>query len=73
MLGSAWLVLAIKNITSHIETITQQATFNAPIFHAYHPFLDINRSSIPYLSASYIDELEPLKQVVVNNISIINA
>ncbi|MEL0611364.1 methyl-accepting chemotaxis protein, partial [Vibrio echinoideorum] len=30
-------------------------------------FLDINRSSITYLSADYIDELEPLNQAVVNN------
>ncbi|MEZ8351730.1 methyl-accepting chemotaxis protein [Vibrio splendidus] len=70
MLGSAWLSISSnKNITSHIETITQQAT---PLMLQSSTltirFLDINRSSIPYLSADYIDELEPLKQVVVNNI-----
>ncbi|MEZ9535222.1 chemotaxis protein [Vibrio lentus] len=70
MLGSAWLSISSnKNITSHIETITQQAT---PLMLQSSTltirFLDINRSSIPYLSADYVDELEPLKQVVVNNI-----
>ncbi|WP_210441944.1 methyl-accepting chemotaxis protein [Vibrio crassostreae] len=70
MLGSAWLSInSNKNITSHIETITQQAT---PLMLQSSTltirFLDINRSSIPYLSADYVDELEPLKQAVVNNI-----
>lgn len=69
MLGSAWLSInSNKNITSHIETITQQST---PLMLQSSTltirFLDINRSSIPYLSADYIDELEPLKQAVVNN------
>ncbi|ROR18335.1 methyl-accepting chemotaxis protein [Vibrio crassostreae] len=70
MLGSAWLSInSNKNITSHIETITQQAT---PLMLQSSTltirFLDINRSSIPYLSADYVDELEPLKQAVLNNI-----
>ncbi|CAK1707108.1 methyl-accepting chemotaxis protein [Vibrio crassostreae] len=70
MLGSAWLSInSNKNITSHIETITQQAT---PLMLQSSTltirFLDINRSSIPYLSADYVDELELLKQAVVNNI-----
>ena len=59
MLGSAWLSISSnKNITSHIETITQQAT---PLMLQSSTltirFLDINRSSIPYLSADYVDEL----------------
>ncbi|MEZ9350345.1 methyl-accepting chemotaxis protein [Vibrio splendidus] len=71
MLGSAWLSISSnKNITSHIETITQQAT---PLMLQSSTltirFLDINRSTTPYLSANYIDELEPLKQTVVSNIA----
>ncbi|MEZ8573502.1 methyl-accepting chemotaxis protein [Vibrio splendidus] len=70
MLGSAWLSISSnKNITSHIETITQQAT---PLMLQSSTltirFLDINRSTTPYLSANYIDELEPLKQTVLSNI-----
>ncbi len=71
MLGSAWLSISSnKNITTHIETITQQAT---PLMLQSSTltirFLDINRSTTPYLSANYIDELEPLKQTVLSNIS----
>ncbi|MEZ9452076.1 methyl-accepting chemotaxis protein [Vibrio splendidus] len=70
MLGSAWLSISSnKNITSHIETITQQAT---PLMLQSSTltirFLDINRNTTPYLSANYIDELEPLKQTVLSNI-----
>ena len=72
MLGSAWLSISSnKNITSHIETITQQAT---PLMLQSSAltirFLDINRSTTPYLSANYIDELEPLKQTVLNKIEL---
>ncbi len=70
MLGSAWLSISSnKNITSHIETIAQQAT---PLMLQSSTltirFLDINRSTTPYLSANYIDELEPLKQTVLSSI-----
>ncbi|WP_299129101.1 methyl-accepting chemotaxis protein [uncultured Vibrio sp.] len=70
MLGSAWLSISSnKDITTRIENITQQAT---PLMHQSSAltirFLDINRSTSPYLSANYIDELEPLKQTVLNNI-----
>ncbi|MEZ9738872.1 methyl-accepting chemotaxis protein [Vibrio splendidus] len=70
MLGSAWLSISSnKNITSHIETITQQATpFMLQSSTLTIRFLDINRSTTPYLSANYIDELEPLKQTVLSNI-----
>ncbi|PMG37483.1 chemotaxis protein, partial [Vibrio splendidus] len=72
MLGSAWLSISSnKNITSHIETITQQAT---PLMLQSSTltirFLDINRSTTPYLSANYIDELEPQKQTVLNKIEL---
>ncbi|MFA0152450.1 methyl-accepting chemotaxis protein, partial [Vibrio sp. 10N.261.46.C10] len=70
MLGSAWLSISSnKDITTRIENITQQAT---PLMLQSSTltirFLDINRSTTPYLSANYIDELEPLKQIVLNNI-----
>lgn len=70
MLGSAWLSISSnKDITTRIENITQQAT---PLMLQSSAltirFLDINRSTSPYLSANYIDELEPLKQTVLNNI-----
>ena len=70
MLGSAWLSISSnKDITTRIENITQQAT---PLMLQSSTltirFLDINRSITPYLSANYIDELEPLKQIVLNNI-----
>ncbi|MEZ8885511.1 methyl-accepting chemotaxis protein [Vibrio sp. 10N.222.54.F6] len=70
MLGSAWLSISSnKDITTRIENITQQAT---PLILQSSTltirFLDINRSTTPYLSANYIDELEPLKQTVLNNI-----
>ncbi|MFA0035929.1 methyl-accepting chemotaxis protein [Vibrio sp. 10N.261.52.A1] len=70
MLGSAWLSISSnKDITTRIENITQQAT---PLMLQSSTltirFLDINRSITPYLSANYIDELEPLKLTVLNNI-----
>ena len=72
MLASAWLSISSnKNITTRIENITQQAT---PLMLQSSAltigFLDINRSTIPYLSANYIDELEPLKQTILNNINL---
>ncbi|CAH7143582.1 Methyl-accepting chemotaxis protein [Vibrio chagasii] len=72
MLGSAWLSISSnKDNTTRIENITQQAT---PLMLQSSTltirFLDINRSTTPYLSANYIDELEPLKQVVLNNIEL---
>ncbi|MGF1745127.1 methyl-accepting chemotaxis protein [Vibrio minamisatsumaniensis] len=70
MLGSAWLnIISNKDITTRIENITQQAT---PLMLQSSTltirFLDINRSTTPYLSANYIDELEPLRQTVLDNI-----
>ncbi|WP_394138770.1 methyl-accepting chemotaxis protein [Vibrio chagasii] len=70
MLGSAWLSISSnKDITTRIENITQQAT---PLMLQSSTltirFLDINRSITPYLSANYMDELEPLKLTVLNNI-----
>ncbi|MEZ8720741.1 methyl-accepting chemotaxis protein [Vibrio pomeroyi] len=70
MLGSAWLSISSnKDITTRIENITQQAT---PLMLQSSAltirFLDINRSTSPYLFANYIDELEPMKQTVLNNI-----
>ncbi|CAH6957185.1 Methyl-accepting chemotaxis protein [Vibrio chagasii] len=70
MLGSAWLSISSnKDITTRIENITQQA---APLMLQSSTltirFLDINRSTTPYLSANYVDELEPLKQTFLNNI-----
>lgn len=72
MLGSAWLSISSnKDITTRIENIIQQAT---PLMLQSSTltirFLDINRSTTPYLSANYIDELEPLKQTVLNNIEL---
>ena len=70
MLGSAWLSISSnKDITTRIESITQQAT---PLMLQSSTltirFLDINRSITPYLSANYMDELEPLKLTILNNI-----
>lgn len=70
MLGSAWLSISSnKDITTRIENITQQAT---PLMLQSSTltirFLDINRSITPYLSANYMDELEPLNLTVLNNI-----
>ena len=70
MLGSAWLSISSnKDVTTRIESITQQAT---PLMLQSSTltirFLDINRSITPYLSANYMDELEPLKLTILNNI-----
>ncbi|MGF1721915.1 methyl-accepting chemotaxis protein [Vibrio kyushuensis] len=70
MLGSAWFsIQGNQQVTSRIESITQQSTpmmvRSAELTIA---FLNINRSLSPYLSAMYIDELDPLRADIETNI-----
>ena len=71
MLSSAWLsITSNTTITKSIETITQQATpLMVQSSELTIRFLNINRSLTPYFSANYIDELEPYRNTINDNIA----
>ncbi|MEZ9233854.1 methyl-accepting chemotaxis protein [Vibrio amylolyticus] len=70
MLGSAWFsIQGNQQVTSRIESITQQSTpMMVRSAELTISFLNINRSLSPYLSAMYIDELDPLRANIETNI-----
>ncbi|MCK6264050.1 methyl-accepting chemotaxis protein [Vibrio sp. ZSDE26] len=70
MLGSAWFsIQGNQEVTSRIESITQQSTpMMVRSAELTISFLNINRSVSPYLSAMYIDELDPLRMDIEANI-----
>ncbi|MGY3572661.1 methyl-accepting chemotaxis protein [Vibrio paucivorans] len=71
MLGSAWFSLqSSQNLTDRMEFMTQESTpLMMKTAGLMIDFLNINRSLTPYLSAMYIDELEPLQTNIEQNIT----
>lgn len=70
MLGSAWFsIQATTQMTERVEAITNDST---PLLTRSSEltiaFLNINRSLTDYLSAMYLDELDPLAEKVTNRI-----